>query len=78
MQDRKYSVGVGNRGLMILKRCSEKALRRRYDMREEAKEEGRKPCAQLEEECSGQQRLPVRVSQRDDTLEEEQDDCWHV
>ena len=46
-------------------------------MREEAKEEGRKPCAQLEE-CSGQQRLPVRVSQRDDTLEEEQDDCWHV
>ena len=41
MQDRKYSVGVGNRGLMILKRCSEKALRRRYDMREEAKEEGR-------------------------------------
>lgn len=77
MQDRKYSVGVGNRGLMILKRCSEKALRRRYDMREEAKEEGRKPCAQLEE-CSGQQRLPVRVSQRDDTLEEEQDDCWHV
>lgn len=44
---------------MILKRCSGKALRIRYDMREEAKEEGRKPCGQLEEEYSGQQRLPV-------------------
>lgn len=44
---------------MILKRCSGKALRIRYDMREEAKEEGRKPCGQLEEEYSGQQRFPV-------------------
>lgn len=34
MQDRKFSVGVGDRGLMILKRCSGKALRIRYDMKE--------------------------------------------
>jgi len=58
MQDKKFSVGVGDRGLMILKRCSGKALRIRYDMKE-AKEEGQKPCGQLEEEYSGQQRLPV-------------------
>ena len=31
---------------MILKRCSGKTLRIRYDTREEAKEEGRKPHGQ--------------------------------